>query len=191
MGKNIKSFSEKISTGIKSGRSVYPRSSFFHNYQEVEIEMGSKDFQKLLQSIRKWKKEGGTLKARLKGKKESIKMKAKIEKMPPEKNGPFFYYTKSQKAKFKRQGFSIRDISAVEQLGKQNPKTGYKRHTSLKDWVEGGDAWHMITTWGFVDIGRGGFIHDVFPLFAEKSMDKSLIRFYQAGMNYHSAVGYY
>lgn len=200
MSKNIRTFSEKITTGVRSGRStsarsartLHPRSSFYRNYQEVEIEMGSKDWQTLLQDIQKWKKGNGTLKAKLKGKKDAIKMKARIEKMPKTKFGPGWPgYTASQRAKFKKQGFTIREIDQVERLGKSAPNPGNTRYTDPKGWVEGGDAWYAVKGWGFVDIGRGGFMDNAFPRYAEHGISKSLIRFHQGGMNYHPAVGYY
>lgn len=189
MSKNIRSFSEKITTGSRTTFRSTPRSSFFRNYQEVELEMGTKDWQKLLQGIRKWKKEGGTLKAKLKGKKESIKMKVKVAKMPI--LGPFIHYSKNEIEKFRKQGFTIKEINSVQRLGRSSPKHGYTRHIDPQDWTKGGDAWTMIKTWGFVDTGPEGLIHDDFPLYAEPSISPSLIRFHQAGMNYHPAVGYY
>lgn len=86
MSKHLRTFSEKISTGHRAISSKpalrSSKPAFFRNYQEVEISMGPSEFQRLMKEVRKWKKEGGTLKAKLKGTKESVKMKAKIEKMP-------------------------------------------------------------------------------------------------------------
>jgi len=60
MGKDrIKPFSEDISTG----------SSEPGSFREIELTKGSPDWNQLLGDIKQWKKSGGTLHAKLKGKK--------------------------------------------------------------------------------------------------------------------------
>jgi len=78
-----------------------------------------------------------------------------------------FKYSASKMNALRQQGFKDSEIRAIEKLGQEKTPLGHERFTDSKNFIEGTDAWHMVTTWGFVDIDRGGFIHRVFPLYAE------------------------
>ena len=154
MNKKLRSFSEKISTG--------------KSFREVTIAQGTPEWQKLKKDIEKWKKKGGTLKAKLKGK-----------KVPVTKG-----FTKAERRKFRGAGFPVTEINAVEKLKISGPKKGYTRYTNPKKWVEGGDAWHIIKMWGFVDLDQTGFVDQTFKPYSENPR-------VPAGNNYHPAVGWY
>lgn len=78
-----------------------------------------------------------------------------------------FKYPSSKMNALRQQGFKDSEIKAIEKLGQEKTPLGHERFTDTKNFNEGTDAWHMVTTWGFVDIDRGGFIHRVFPLYSE------------------------
>ncbi|GAH27527.1 unnamed protein product, partial [marine sediment metagenome] len=57
-----------------------------------------------------------------------IKMKAKVEKIPI--IGPLIHYSKNEIAKFRKQGFTTREIESMQRLAGSFPKHGYKRHVN-------------------------------------------------------------
>ena len=68
----IKPFSEDISTG---------------DFREVELRLDSADWQKLREEIRRWKKAGGILRAKLKGEKDKTQHEKRIRELIAER-GP-------------------------------------------------------------------------------------------------------
>jgi len=70
----IKPFSEDISRGSEK-------------YTELELQLGPADWQKLRSEIQRWKKSGGILKAKLKGKEDKAKQEKRINELVS-KRGP-------------------------------------------------------------------------------------------------------
>jgi len=155
-------FSKSISIGSGPSNNKSPKtfSSAIKFGEEIEIVAGSKEWNKILEDIRKWRKTGGTLKVKLRGKpdKKATQRVVTLAGIMPK-------FTSSEWTRLLNQGFTKESLRKIEALRTKPPEQGHARYIDPAEWPEGGDAWSAITHLGFVDIDPKGFIHDDIPAY--------------------------
>jgi len=165
----IKAFSETITTGSES------------QYQEIELELGSKDWKKLLGQIRDWKKKGGTLHARLSGSKKKVALKISEPEIDPrEGEATFDQITRQFESAYPGTGS---EFDAALDKASNAGWNAYYIYDVLHDWFSGERQ----------NIGPEGkeMIKFAFPELLEYEYNETPKNNIPRGNYYHPQVGWY
>jgi len=152
------SFSKSISSGDgsavqKSMKTFSSSIAFGEERREIEVVAGSKEWQKILKDVKRWKKEGGVLRVKIKG---ESKERSTIKILPK--------FTPAERARLQEvEGLAEAEIDKIEALRTHSPQPGFTRYIDPGKFPEGGDAWCAVAYLGFVDIDSDGFIHEDIP----------------------------